>query len=104
MSGTLSFHPGVLPIMIRARTVALLGVLACAVLVPLAAAGEPAPGGEAFAPPFRYPEGRHGKGELKYVRGIPVLVVGGTPDEMGEAVGALAVKPAKRALDYPRAL
>src|SRR5436305_537828 len=90
--------------MIRARTFGLLGILACAALVPLTAAGQPAPAGEPFAPPFRYPEGRHGKGELKYVRGIPVLVVGGTPDDVGEAVGALAVKPAKRALDYPRAL
>ena len=90
--------------MIRLRTLALLAALACAALVPLVPAGEPAKGGETFAPPFHYPEGRHGKGELRYVRGVPVLVVGGTPEEIGEAVGALAVKPAGRALDYPRGL
>src|SRR5262245_36733072 len=25
------------------------------------------------AEPFKYPEGKHGKGELKYVEGVPVL-------------------------------
>jgi hypothetical protein len=45
--------------------------------------------------PFRFPEGKHGKGELKYVNGIPVLTVKGTPEEMGEAAGVLAVKPVK---------
>jgi hypothetical protein len=45
--------------------------------------------------PFRFPEGKHGKGELKYVNGVPVLTVEGTPEEIGEAVGVLALKPAK---------
>lgn len=45
--------------------------------------------------PFRFPEGKHGTGELKYVDGIPVLTVSGTPAEMGEAVGVLGVKPVK---------
>src|SRR5947209_9491482 len=31
--------------------------------------------------PFRYPEARHGAGTLRYVHGIPVLTVGGTPEE-----------------------
>jgi hypothetical protein len=44
--------------------------------------------------PFRYPEAKHGKGELKYRGGLPVLTVEGTPEEIGEQVGALAVKPA----------
>jgi isopenicillin-N N-acyltransferase like protein len=41
---------------------------------------------------FRFPEAKHGKGELKYVQGIPVLVLSGTPEEMGEQLGALAIR------------
>lgn len=52
----------------------------------------------ADAPPQRYPEAKHGKGELKYVNGIPVLVVEGTPEEIGEQFGTLAIKPAKKPL------
>jgi predicted choloylglycine hydrolase len=54
--------------------------------------------------PFRYPEGKHGKGELKYEKGIPILRVEGSPEEMGEQIAVLAVKPAKRILDYPKDL
>jgi hypothetical protein len=61
--------------------------LAAAVIVLSVLAAAPA--GE----PFRYPEGRHGKGELKYRKGVPVLVVAGTPEQMGEQIGVLAVKP-----------
>jgi hypothetical protein len=43
--------------------------------------------------PFRFPEGTHGKGELKYRDGLPVLVVAGSPEEMGEQIGVLAIKP-----------
>jgi isopenicillin-N N-acyltransferase-like protein len=43
--------------------------------------------------PFRYPEATHGKGELKYRNGLPLLVVAGTPEEMGEQIGVLALKP-----------
>src|SRR5438552_3131540 len=46
--------------------------------------------------PFRYPEGKHGKGELRYVHGLPVLTVAGTPEEIGEQVGVLALRPARR--------
>src|SRR5262249_29391674 len=46
--------------------------------------------------PFRYPEGEHGKGSLKYINGVAVLVVEGTPAEIGEQVGVLAVKPMAR--------
>ena len=56
------------------------------------------------ADPFRFPEKRHGKGELRYINKIPVLTVEGTPEEIGEQVGILAVKPATRVLDYPRGL
>jgi predicted choloylglycine hydrolase len=54
--------------------------------------------------PFRFPAGKHGKAELKYVNDLPVLVVSGTPEEIGTAVGVLALKPAERVLRYPRDL
>ena len=65
------------------RTLFLLLVLA----TPLMAADE-----------RRYPEAKHGKGELKYVNGLPVLIVEGTPEEIGEQVGILSIKPAKAPL------
>jgi predicted choloylglycine hydrolase len=55
--------------------------------------------------PFRFPAGKLGdKGELSYRNGLPVLVVSGTPEEIGTTVGTLALKPSPRALDYPRDL
>jgi hypothetical protein len=51
------------------------------------------------AEPFRFTEGKHGKGELKYLSGVPVLVVAGTPEEMGEQMGVLGVKPASGVID-----
>jgi predicted choloylglycine hydrolase len=42
---------------------------------------------------FRFPEGRYGKGELRYINGMPVLTAAGTPEEIGAQIGALAVKP-----------
>jgi isopenicillin-N N-acyltransferase-like protein len=56
------------------------------------------------AEPFRYPEAKYGTGELRYVNGLPVLTVSGTPEEIGQAVGALAVRPGQRMLDYPEDL
>src|SRR5262249_46844804 len=56
------------------------------------------------AEPFQFPEKRHGKGELRYLNKIPVLIVEGTPEEIGEQAGVLAVKAAMRVLDYPRGL
>src|SRR5437588_12167865 len=56
------------------------------------------------AEPFRFPEKQHGKGELKYINKIPVLTVEGTPEEIGEQVGVLALKTAVRVLEYPRGL
>jgi predicted choloylglycine hydrolase len=53
------------------------------------------------AEPFRFPEGKFGQSELKYVNGVPVLTVQGSPDEIGEAVGVLALKPAERMARYP---
>lgn len=43
--------------------------------------------------PFRYPEAKSGKGELRLVAGVPVLLVQGKPEEIGAQVGALALKP-----------
>lgn len=60
-------------------------VLIVALLAPAARADKP----------FRYPEGKHGKGELKYVNGVPLLTVAGSPEEIGEQIGTLAIKPVK---------
>jgi hypothetical protein len=48
----------------------------------------------AASEPFRFPEGTHGQGRLAYVDGIAVLCVTGTPEEMGDQVAALALRPA----------
>jgi predicted choloylglycine hydrolase len=80
----------------RTRRLFVTLLLAGALFVP--AAGR-------CAEPFRFPADRHGKtGELKYVNGVPVLVVSGSPEEMGTAVGALALKPAPKVIGYPRDL
>jgi len=52
--------------------------------------------------PFRYPEGKHGKGELRYVNGLPVLSVRGTPEEIGEQAAILGGKSARKLFNYPR--
>lgn len=53
--------------------------------------------------PFRYPEARHGRGELRHVNGVPVVTVAGTPEEMGAQLGALALKPAGEIPDHIKA-
>ncbi|HWG45616.1 MAG TPA: C45 family peptidase [Gemmataceae bacterium] len=75
--------------MLRPRSLALLCLL---VLLS-------APACRGAEKPFRYPEGKHGKGELKYVNGLPVLMVEGTPQEIGEQIGVLALKPAPQIMD-----
>jgi isopenicillin-N N-acyltransferase like protein len=52
----------------------------------------------AVAEERRLPEGKSGKGELKYVNGVPVLTLEGTPEEIGTQFGELALKPAKKPL------
>jgi isopenicillin-N N-acyltransferase like protein len=52
-------------------------------------------------PPFRFPEAKCPHGELKYINDVPVLMVDGTPDEIGSAVGLLALKPGQRMAHYP---
>jgi predicted choloylglycine hydrolase len=54
--------------------------------------------------PFRFPAGKSGKAELAHVNRLPVLVVEGGPADLGAAVGKLALKPARRILDFPRGL
>ncbi len=70
----------------------LIAFLTLLCLVPTAAAAEP----------FRYPEGRHGAGELRYINGLPVLRVEGTPEEIGEQTAALTARSVGPLLDYPR--
>ena len=55
--------------------------VALLVLAPLARAEEPK----------LFPAAKHGKGELKYIDKVPVLVVKGKPAEIGEQFGKLAV-------------
>jgi isopenicillin-N N-acyltransferase like protein len=43
----------------------------------------------------RYPEAKSGAGELRYVNGIPVAVLAGSPEEIGKQYGELVLKPAK---------
>jgi predicted choloylglycine hydrolase len=54
--------------------------------------------------PFRFPEGICPHGELRYREDLPVLSVGGAPQEMGHAIGELAVRPAPRMTAYPEDL
>src|SRR5262249_33421059 len=51
-----------------------------------------------------YDEGKHGKGELKYINGLPILIVEGTPEEIGNQIGTLTKKPLGRLLDFPKEL
>jgi predicted choloylglycine hydrolase len=55
--------------------------------------------------PYRYPAGKLPNGaELKYINDVPVLTAAGGPDDIGAAVGGLALKPASRILSYTRDL
>lgn len=44
--------------------------------------------------PATFPDAKHGAGELVHIGGIPVLTVSGSPREMGEQYGVLAIKNA----------
>ena len=72
-------------------SLALWGLFLCLV---------PAPAQEKF----HYPERRHGQGQLRYVNGVPVLLVQGTSEEIGDQVANLAVGPAQRMVTYPKEL
>ena len=62
----------------------ILPVVAIALVAPTARAEEPK----------TFPAARHGKGELRYVEKVPVLVLKGTPAEMGEQLGVLGIRNA----------
>jgi len=51
-----------------------------------------------------FTEGRSGSGELKYVNDLPVLIVAGTPEEMGRQAAVLTGDVVKKLIDYPRKL
>jgi len=51
-----------------------------------------------FAEEKRLPEAKFDKGHLKYVSGVPVLTLQGTPEEIGTQFGELALKPATKPL------
>lgn len=73
----------------RTRLSVMLSVIAVLSLAPCTHAVEP----------FRYPEGQHGRGELRYFEDIPVLVVRGSHAEMGEQIGVLALRPAAKLVE-----
>lgn len=56
--------------------------------------------GLAGAQEFRFKEGKSGAGELRYIGNTPVLIVSGTPEEMGEQTAKLATDAAPGVTDY----
>jgi hypothetical protein len=52
--------------------------------------------------PFRYTEAKRAPAELRYINGLPVLFLSGTPEEIGEQTATLAAKPATKLFNYPR--
>jgi hypothetical protein len=53
---------------------------------------------------FRYSNARHGKGELTHINGLPVLILQGTPEEMGEQAAVLTDRALRQLLPFPREL
>jgi len=51
---------------------------------------------------YRFREGSYKKGELRYINGLPVLIVQGTPAEIGEQEAALTIDVAKDVIAYPK--
>src|SRR5262245_54025562 len=78
--------------LVRSRW-AVVGCLLC-----LAAGSLSAPAAE----PFRYPEGKHKGGELKYINDLPVLTVDGTPEELAEQAATLTAAATKPLLELPK--
>jgi isopenicillin-N N-acyltransferase like protein len=56
------------------------------------------------AEPRSFAEGRSGGGELKYINDLPVLILAGTPEEMGHQASALTGDVVKKLAVYPRKL
>jgi hypothetical protein len=76
------------------------GVLFFALSVAVGSPDVPAKAEDARA----FHEGRSGHGELKYINDLPVLIVAGTPEEMGRQKADLTADVMKRICDYPRRL
>jgi isopenicillin-N N-acyltransferase-like protein len=51
---------------------------------------------------FRFPEGKYLAGELKYINGLPVLVLEGTPEEIGRQEARLAPKISRQLWQIPK--
>jgi len=89
--------------------VALL-LVACMVVLPGTAAGQKSPetaSVQAAQPPriervFR--EARAGGGELRYINQLPVLMLQGTPEQMGRQSAALMADALAKVGEYPRRL
>jgi isopenicillin-N N-acyltransferase like protein len=54
--------------------------------------------------PRVFKEGRAGNAELKYINGLPVLTVEGTPEQMGRQKAILTADVVAKIIDYPRQL
>ena len=55
-------------------------------------------------PPRPFHEGRSGNAELKYINDLPVLMVAGTPEEIGRQKADLTADVVRKIADYPRQL
>ncbi len=51
-----------------------------------------------------FAEGRSGGGELRYINDLPVLIVAGTPEEIGRQKGVLTAAAVKKIAEYPQML
>jgi len=51
-----------------------------------------------------FPVASHGRGELRYVGEVPVAILRGTPEEIGEQHAALLAKPGAPLREYPKKL
>jgi len=56
------------------------------------------------AGPFRFTEGSFGGGRLRYINGLPVLEVQGTPEEMGRQQAELVSDAARHLISFPAEL
>jgi len=61
-------------------------------------------GTSACAKELVFLEAKHGRGELRYVDGVPVVILVGTGTEMGEQRAALVAMPGAAMLEFPRKL
>ena len=51
---------------------------------------------------FRFPAAKEGNGELRHVNGVPVMILTGTPEEMGIQQGKLVGKIVAPLLSFPK--